>query len=32
MKRHMDALDEFMKYWVAYLMDRIRDLSKRVGD
>jgi CRP-like cAMP-binding protein len=32
MKRHMDGLDEFMKYWVAYLMDRIRDLSKRVDD
>ncbi|MEK9753735.1 MAG: cyclic nucleotide-binding domain-containing protein [Rhodospirillaceae bacterium] len=30
--RHLDGLDEFMKYWVAYLTDRIRDLSKRVED
>jgi len=32
LKRHVDDLDEFMKYWVAYLMDRIRDLTKRVQD
>jgi CRP/FNR family cyclic AMP-dependent transcriptional regulator len=32
LKRHVDSLDEFMKYWILYLTDRIRDLSKRVQD
>jgi len=32
MARHMEGLDEFMKYWISYLMDRIRDLSKRVQE
>jgi hypothetical protein len=31
-ERHIDGLDEFMKYWVSYLTERIRDLSARVGD
>ncbi len=31
-ERHMENLDEFMKYWVTYLTERIRDLSKRVRD
>lgn len=30
MARHLDGLDEFMTYWIGYLTDRIRDLSKRV--
>jgi len=32
MERHLDDLDDFMKYWVQYLVDRIRDLSKRVSE
>ena len=31
-ERRMENLDEFMKYWVAYLTERIRNLSKRVRD
>lgn len=30
--RQLESGEEFMKYWVAYLTDRIRDLSKRVRD
>lgn len=30
--RHIESLDEFMKYWIAYLTDRVRDLSRRVQD
>lgn len=30
MNRHLDGLDNFMKYWLSYLTDRVRDLSKRV--
>ena len=30
--RHLENADEFMKYWVAYLTERVRDLSKRVDD
>ena len=28
--RHMNILDGFMKFWVAYLTERVRELSKRV--
>ena len=31
-ERHLEGLDDFMKYWVEYLTQRIRDLSKRVKD
>ena len=31
-ERHLNGLDEFMKYWVDYLTERVRDLSKRVQD
>ena len=30
--RHLDGLDNFMRYWVDYLTDRVRDLSARVKD
>ena len=30
--RHLDGLDNFMRYWVDYLTDRVRDLSARVND
>jgi len=31
-KKQLDSVDEFMRYWVAYLIERIRDLSSRVRD
>ncbi|MGB0670752.1 MAG: Crp/Fnr family transcriptional regulator [Rhodospirillales bacterium] len=31
-KRQLEGVDDFMKFWVAYLTDRIRDLSKRVQE
>ncbi|RED46144.1 Crp/Fnr family transcriptional regulator [Aestuariispira insulae] len=29
-ERQLDGVDEFMRYWVTYLTQRIKDLSKRV--
>lgn len=29
-EKHLNGLDEFMRYWVTYLTDRVRDLTKRV--
>lgn len=29
-ERQLDTGEEFMKYWVEYLTERIRDLSKRI--
>ncbi|MBT3766173.1 MAG: cyclic nucleotide-binding domain-containing protein [Rhodospirillaceae bacterium] len=31
-KRQLDESHEFIKYWIVYLTDRIRDLSSRVND
>jgi len=31
-RKQLEGGDEFMKYWVAYLTERIRDLSSRVRD
>jgi len=30
--RQLDGCEDFMRYWVAYLAERIRDLSKRVHE
>ncbi|MCW8914539.1 MAG: Crp/Fnr family transcriptional regulator [Magnetovibrio sp.] len=30
-ERKMNDLDDFMKYWLEYLTERVRDLSKRIG-
>jgi CRP-like cAMP-binding protein len=32
LRRQLDGLDDFMKYWVGHLTDQIRKLSKRVSD
>lgn len=32
LNRHLDGLDDFMRYWVGYLTEQIRKLSKRVDD
>lgn len=31
-ERQLEGLDDFMKYWIDYLTERIRDLSGRVKD